>query len=115
MVDLQSTTFSSIHAGNVFSFVPDIPSAQGAGSDVIKLLDSTPEIDAESTEGKIPDEEAIQGHIHFENAYFCYPTLPGVRVLRDLSFEMEPGTYIALVGTCGSGRSTECRRTHEGP
>jgi ATP-binding cassette subfamily B (MDR/TAP) protein 1 len=70
MVDLQSTTFSAIHAGNVFSFVPDIPSAQGAGSDVIELLDSTPEIDAESTEGRIPDEEAIQSHIHFENIYF---------------------------------------------
>ena len=106
VVNLQSTTFGAIQAGNVFSFVPDISSAKGAGSDIIKLLDSTPEIDAESIEGKIPDEKTIQGHIRFEGIHFRYPTRPGVRVLRDLSFEVEPGTYIALVGASGSGKST---------
>jgi ATP-binding cassette subfamily B (MDR/TAP) protein 1 len=105
-VGLMSTTFGAIQAGNVFSFVPDISSAKGAGSDIIKLLDSRPEIDAESTEGKVIEEKAVQGHIRFENVHFRYPTRPGVRVLRDLSFEVKPGTYIALVGASGSGKST---------
>ncbi|KJA18017.1 hypothetical protein HYPSUDRAFT_169806 [Hypholoma sublateritium FD-334 SS-4] len=105
-VGLMSTTFGAIQAGNVFSFVPDISSAKGAGSDIIKLLDSRPEIDAESTEGKIVPAENVRGHIRFENVHFRYPTRPGVRVLRDLSFEVEPGTYIALVGASGSGKST---------
>jgi ATP-binding cassette subfamily B (MDR/TAP) protein 1 len=105
-VGLMSTTFGAIQAGNVFSFVPDISSAKGAGSDIIKLLESTPEIDAESTEGKIIDTKAVTGHIRFENVHFRYPTRPGVRVLRDLSLEVEPGTYIALVGASGSGKST---------
>lgn len=90
----------------MFSFVPDISSAKGAGSDIIKLLESTPEIDAESTEGKLIDSKAVTGHIRFENIHFRYPTRPGVRVLRDLSLEVEPGTYIALVGASGSGKST---------
>ncbi|CAA7271334.1 unnamed protein product [Cyclocybe aegerita] len=105
-VGLMSTTFGAIQAGNVFSFVPDISSAKGAGSDIIKLLDSVPEIDAESKEGKVVDQKAVEGHIKFENIHFRYPTRPGVRVLRDLSFEVEPGTYIALVGASGSGKST---------
>ncbi|KAH9480411.1 ABC multidrug transporter atrD [Psilocybe cubensis] len=105
-VGLMSTTFGAIQAGNVFSFVPDISSAQGAGSDIIKLLDSMPEIDADSTEGKTIDAKAVRGHIRFENIHFRYPTRPGVRVLRDLSLEVEPGTYIALVGASGSGKST---------
>jgi ATP-binding cassette subfamily B (MDR/TAP) protein 1 len=105
-VGLMSTTFGAIQAGNVFSFVPDISSAKGAGSDIIKLLESTPEIDAESTEGKLIDSKAVTGHIRFENVHFRYPTRPGVRVLRDLSLEVEPGTYIALVGASGSGKST---------
>jgi len=92
VANLQSTTFGAMQAGPIFSFVPDISSAKGAGSDIIKLLDSTPEIDAESTEGKIPDEKTIQGHIRFEGVHFRYLTRPGVRVLLDLSFEMEPGT-----------------------
>jgi len=108
VVDLQSTTFGAIQAGNIFSFVPDISSAKGAGSDIIKLLDSMPEVDAESTEGKIPDKKTIRGHIRFEGVHFRYPIRPGVRVLRDLSFEVEPGTYIALVGASGSGKSTMC-------
>ncbi|KAF8580728.1 multidrug resistance protein 1 [Ramaria rubella] len=88
---IQSTVFGAIEAGNVFNFVPDISSAQGAGSDTIHLLESTPEIDAESSDGKTPGN--VNGHIH-------------VRVLRDLNLEVKPGTYIALVGASGCGKST---------
>jgi ATP-binding cassette subfamily B (MDR/TAP) protein 1 len=95
-----------MQAGNVFSFVPDISLAKGAGSDIIRLLDSVPEIDAESKEGKIVDSNVIEGHLRFDNIHFRYPTRPGIRVLRDLSLEVEPGTYIALVGASGSGKST---------
>ncbi|KAF4617465.1 hypothetical protein D9613_006094 [Agrocybe pediades] len=105
-VGLMSTTFGAIQAGNVFSFVPDISSAKGAGSDILKLLDSKPEIDAESTEGKTLDPATVKGHIRFENVHFRYPTRPGVRVLRDLNLEVQPGTYVAIVGASGSGKST---------
>jgi ATP-binding cassette, subfamily B (MDR/TAP), member 1 len=102
----QSTTFGAMQAGNVFSFVPDVSSAKGAGSDIIKLLDSVPEIDAESNEGKKPDFDGVQGQIRVEDVHFRYPTRPAVRVLRGLSLKVEPGTYIALVGASGSGKST---------
>jgi ATP-binding cassette subfamily B (MDR/TAP) protein 1 len=105
-VGLMSTTFGSIQAGNVFSFVPDISSAKGAGSDIIKLMDSIPEIDAESTEGKTLNAEDVQGEITLQNIHFRYPTRPGIRVLRGLSLKVEPGTYIALVGASGCGKST---------
>ncbi|KAF5382598.1 hypothetical protein D9615_002908 [Tricholomella constricta] len=105
-VGLMSTTFGAIQAGNVFSFVPDISSAKGAGSAIIKLIDSTPEIDAESKDGKAVDTEKTRGYLRVENVHFRYPTRPGVRVLRDLSLQVEPGTYIALVGASGSGKST---------
>ncbi|PCH40227.1 multidrug resistance protein 1 [Wolfiporia cocos MD-104 SS10] len=103
-VGLMSSTFSAIQAGNVFSFVPDISSAKGAAADIITLLDSMPEIDAESTEGEIPTN--VKGQITFENVHFRYPTRPGVRVLRDLNLTVEPGTYVALVGASGCGKST---------
>jgi len=80
--------------------------AKGAGSDILKLLDSKPEIDADSTEGKIVDHKTIKGHIKFQGIHFRYPTRPSVRVLRDLTLEVEPGTYVALVGASGSGKST---------
>lgn len=80
--------------------------AKGAGSEIVKLLDSVPEIDSESTEGKAIDSKTIQGRIQFDKVHFRYPTRPGVRVLRDLSLAVEPGTYVALVGASGSGKST---------
>ena len=95
-----------MQAGNVFSFVPDVSSAKGAGSDIIKLIDSRPEIDAQSTEGRTISPEKVRGQIRLENIHFRYPTRPAVRVLRDLSLKVMPGTYIALVGASGSGKST---------
>ncbi|KAG2008663.1 multidrug resistance protein 1 [Coprinopsis cinerea AmutBmut pab1-1] len=105
-IGLMSTTFGAVQAGNVFSFVPDISTAKGAGSDIIKLLDSVPEVDAESEAGKKLSHEKLQGHLKLEDIHFRYPTRPGVRVLRGLSLEVQPGTYVALVGASGSGKST---------
>lgn len=103
-IGLMSTVFGAIQAGNVFSFVPDISSAKGSASHITHLLESVPEIDAESTEGNVPKD--VQGHIKFENVHFRYPTRPGVRVLRDLNLDVKPGTYVALVGASGCGKST---------
>ena len=103
---LQSTVFAAIQVGSVFNFLPDISSARSAGSDIIKLLDSIPKIDAESKEGKVVESSLVKGHLRFGNIHFRYPTRPGIHVLRGLSLEVEPNTYIAIVGASGSGKST---------
>ncbi|KAL0958172.1 hypothetical protein HGRIS_000335 [Hohenbuehelia grisea] len=105
-VVLMGMTFAAIEVGEFFSFVPDISSAKGAAVDIIKLLDSAPEIDAESPDGKAVDRKHARGQIRFDNVHFRYPTRPGVRVLRGLSLTVQPGTYIALVGQSGCGKST---------
>jgi ATP-binding cassette subfamily B (MDR/TAP) protein 1 len=101
---LQATVFASIQAGNAFSFAPDISQAHGAAEESIRLIDNVPEIDADSEEGVIMDE--CFGHVEFEEVHFRYPSRPGVSVLRGLSFEAKPGTYCALVGESGCGKST---------
>lgn len=95
-----------MQAGSIFSFVPDISSARGAAASIVKLIDSTPGIDAESTTGKRFEGEKVQGQIRFENVYFRYPTRLSGRVLQGLSFKVERGTYVALVGASGCGKST---------
>ena len=46
----------------------------------------------------------IQGHVIFEDVCFAYDQ--DKPVLKGISFEAEPGTVIALVGSSGSGKST---------
>ncbi|KAG8893904.1 GTPase-activating protein, partial [Tulasnella sp. 408] len=105
-VCLIAVTFGSIQAGNVFQWVPDISAARGAMDSVVRLLDRVPEIDAESPDGSKIDPRTVHGRIQFEDVHFRYPTRPGVRVLRNLNFVVEPGTYVALVGASGCGKST---------
>jgi ABC-type multidrug transport system fused ATPase/permease subunit len=44
------------------------------------------------------------GHIEFENVWFAYKGADWI--LKDVSFKVEPGQSIALVGHTGSGKST---------
>lgn len=46
----------------------------------------------------------IQGRIRFENVTFAYE--PGRPVLHGVSFEVEPGQTVALVGPTGAGKTT---------
>jgi ATP-binding cassette subfamily B (MDR/TAP) protein 1 len=73
---------------------------------VLHLLDQRPDIDSLSTEGKPLTRDVVEGHIRFEGVHFRYPSRPGVRVLRNLNLEIKPGTYVALVGASGCGKST---------
>ena len=47
---------------------------------------------------------AIQGEVEFENVIFGYD--PEFPVLKNVSFKVEPGETIALVGATGSGKTT---------
>ncbi|HEY8187303.1 MAG TPA: ABC transporter ATP-binding protein [Pyrinomonadaceae bacterium] len=55
-----------------------------------------------------PDRPAasgrVVGHIEFENVWFAYKGEDWI--LKDVSFKVEPGQSIALVGHTGSGKST---------
>jgi ABC-type multidrug transport system fused ATPase/permease subunit len=47
---------------------------------------------------------AVEGRVEFEDVCFAYDE--DKPVLKGISFEAEPGTVIALVGSSGSGKST---------
>jgi ABC-type multidrug transport system fused ATPase/permease subunit len=47
---------------------------------------------------------ALRGHVQFEHVSFAYDE--GKPVLHEVSFDAQPGTVTALVGSSGSGKST---------
>ncbi|KAH8822799.1 ste6-like protein [Flagelloscypha sp. PMI_526] len=105
-VGLMSTTFAAIQAGNLFNFSADMSEAGAAARSLVEIFDSMPEIDAQSPDGKQVNTKTSQGKITFRDVHFRYPTRPSVRVLSGLNLEVQPGTFVALVGASGCGKST---------
>ncbi|MDW7695540.1 ABC transporter ATP-binding protein [Flammeovirgaceae bacterium SG7u.111] len=50
-------------------------------------------------------QKDVQGRIKFENVSFDYPD-SGIKALKNVSFEVENGETLAVLGTTGSGKST---------
>ncbi len=53
----------------------------------------------------VPEEINIKGKIEFKNVGFTYPE-SGIEALKDISFKIEPGKTLAIIGKTGSGKST---------
>ncbi|HZY78311.1 MAG TPA: ABC transporter ATP-binding protein [Cyclobacteriaceae bacterium] len=47
----------------------------------------------------------IEGKVEFNNVSFVYPDT-GIRALKNVSFKINPGESLAIIGTTGSGKST---------
>jgi len=80
----------------------DFMAALGASDRIFQILDRKPQ-------GFTSDGarlENVDGRIEFENVGFTYPTRTEMPALKQVSFTIEPGTVVALVGPSGSGKST---------
>ena len=84
---------------NIFAFTVLTMGVQSAKR-ILQLLNWESEIDLNPS-GYSQD---IKGYIKFENVTFGYnPTKP---VIKNVSFSVEPGQTVALVGMTGSGKTT---------
>jgi ATP-binding cassette subfamily B multidrug efflux pump len=79
-----------------------LQSAFASSERIFQVLDTHPTIvsGARARESPVP----LRGHVRFENVSFDY--LPGVPVLKDVSFEIPAGATVAVVGATGAGKST---------
>ena len=72
-----------------------------AGERIFEVLDTEAEVVDAPGATEMP---RIEGHVVYENVSFAYED--GVPVLSDVSFEVQPGQMVALVGETGAGKST---------
>jgi len=76
----------------------------------IGVIDNVMEILSEKPEDVSLNEEDkknnLKGDIRFDRVSFHYASRPDIQVLKDVSFSIEHGQQVALVGSSGSGKST---------
>jgi len=82
----------------------DVQRAAGAAGRLLELLAEEPSIRAPAMPAQLPSP--VLGRIAFENVTFEYPARPGQSALTGLSFSVEPGETVALVGPSGAGKTT---------
>ena len=75
--------------------------AMAGAERLFRMLDQKPEWQDAAEAKPLP---AIRGRVEFQSVQFEYQ--PGRPVLRDISFAVEPGQMVALVGHTGSGKTT---------
>jgi ATP-binding cassette, subfamily B, bacterial len=78
-----------------------IAKAAAAGERIVELLEITPDIADAPDAQKAPP---IAGRLQFDHLRFCYSS--GALVFDDLHLTIEPGQFVAVVGTSGAGKST---------
>ena len=79
--------------------------AAAAGIRISQLLAVAPRIAAPTKPTQLPTERPT-GRVEFSNVSFAYPGHEDEVVLRDLTFTIEAGESVALVGATGSGKTT---------
>ena len=87
--------------------IADFSKAKKSCLSVFRILNTETEINPfeNANKNKISANN-IKGKIEFKNVSFCYPTKPNQKILNDLSFVIEPGKSVGLVGYSGCGKST---------
>jgi ABC transporter fused permease/ATP-binding protein len=94
------TTFIGGSIAGLGDIYSQLQKAIGSSERVLEILDEETETEAGLVSGK------FEGKIEFAQVGFRYPTRPEVEVLKNVSFQIQPGEKVAVAGHSGAGKST---------
>ncbi len=88
---------------NLSSFYNQLITNIAAAERIFEILDTPSEITDSEASATLPP---IEGRVTFDRVTFAYSDAPDVKVLEQVSFDINPGETIALVGPTGAGKTT---------
>ena len=97
IVYVTQLTFPVTSLGWVTSLVQRAAASQKR---INELLNTKPEITSATLQ-----KQTVKGGIEFRNVSFTYPDT-GINAIRNVSFKIKPGEFVAIIGRTGSGKST---------
>ena len=104
--DMITALITGIMGSNAFFsagvFAPDMKGGIDAGKRLFKILEYVPSINVNSKEG---EKREIRGKIEFKDVDFSYPNRTYLAT-KNVSFSLQPGSSIGIIGRTGSGKST---------
>jgi ATP-binding cassette subfamily B protein len=91
---------------NLLTVSLDLQTSQALFARIFEYFDLRPQVTNPAQPKHI--ERAELGNLSFENVTFAYPEAgdDAAPTLKNVSFEVHPGQYVALVGASGSGKTT---------
>ena len=97
------TAFIGGSVGGLGDIYAQLQKTIGASDRILEILGDPSEVDIYENETKA---SLAFGAINLQDIHFSYPSRPSVEILKGISFTIEPGQKIAIVGTSGTGKST---------
>ena len=97
IVYVNQLTFPVTMLGWVTTLIQRAAASQKRINEFLQLQ---PDIVSKNTE-----ETVLEGNISFRNVSFTYPDT-GIKALKNISFEIKKGQFVAIIGRTGSGKST---------
>ena len=97
------TAFIGGSVGGLGDIYAQLQKTIGASDRILEILGDPSEVDIHENETSVP---ITFGAIDLQDIHFSYPSRPSVEILKGISFTIEPGQKIAIVGTSGTGKST---------
>jgi ABC-type multidrug transport system fused ATPase/permease subunit len=97
------SVFVGASLGGIADLYSQLQKAIGATENLMEILDEEQESSQDAQKENI---EVQSGAIEFDNISFSYPNRSDVSVLNNLSFSIESGQQVALVGPSGAGKTT---------